>query len=420
MADMLKKLQRVFAAPVLAASVVAAGYGGLSAQAQEASGTVTIWVGSWWEPQVPIMQELWQADHPQITLDVQPLPINGYLDKFTAAALGGAPPDIIDVDSTWVSTVAALGLLQPLDDVAADLDVADISPAIWAASGFKGVQYAIPARGGPEVWYYNKTVFDKAGVPYPTANWTHDDLVDIARALTIPGEQYGIGVPADASDPSNVQSLFSPILWHFGGGFLTPDHSAPAINSPESVRAITYWSDFYLKYKASPEGTPNFTTTRDLFPLFEANKLGLIVSSSNTFDALLQRPHVSWGVVTAPDKINRAGGWTMGIPVGAQNPEAAKVFLLWLARPEIQAKVMNRFPANLTSRTLPPWNDPKFDIFREAEADARALPAVAGWFQIQTAVIAELQKILVGQLTPQEAADAAAEQIADIIAANPQ
>ena len=151
-----------------------------------------------------MMQELWKKDHPNITLDVQPLPINGYLDKFTAAALGGAPPDIVDLDSTWVSTVAAQGLLQPLDDVVDKINVADMSPAVWTASDYNGVQYAIPNRGGPGVWYYNKTVFDKAGVPYPTHGWTYDDFLDIAKKLTIPGEQYGVGVPADASDPSNV------------------------------------------------------------------------------------------------------------------------------------------------------------------------------------------------------------------------
>jgi multiple sugar transport system substrate-binding protein len=406
-------------APILAASLLAAGQAVPSAEAEDASGTVTIWVGSWWEPQVPIMQDLWKPDHPNLTLDVQPLPINGYLDKFTAAALGGSPPDIVDLDSTWVSTVAALGLLQPLGDVAEKINVADISPAIWAASGYDGTQYAIPARGGPEVWYYNKTVFDRAGVPYPTPDWTHVDLVRIAQALTIPGQQYGIGVPADASDPSNVLSLFCPILWSFGGDFLTPDHKAPAINNAKSVQAITYWSDFYLKYHAAPEGTPNFTTTRDIFPLFVADKVGMLESSSNTFDALLKQPQVKWGAVTAPDKINRAGGWTMGVPVGAKNPEGAKVFLEWLAQPTIQAKVMNRFPASLTARTLPPWNDPKFDIFKQAEADARAVPSVAGWFQIQTAVITELQKILVGEKTPQQAADDAAGKIEEIIAANP-
>ena len=53
---------RIIAAPALAAALIAAGSGSLSAQP---SGSVTIWVGSWWEPQVPIMQEMWKAEHPR-------------------------------------------------------------------------------------------------------------------------------------------------------------------------------------------------------------------------------------------------------------------------------------------------------------------------------------------------------------------
>lgn len=402
----------------LGATTVALAAPGAWAQASKPKGTVTIWVGSWWQPQVELTQKLWAKEFPDAKLAFEPLPINGYLDKFTTSALGGTPPDVIDLDTTWVSTAAGKGLLQPLDDLMKQVDVADISPAPLSAGKFKGVQYALPARGGPEVFYYNKTVFDRAGVPYPTDSWTHDDLVTIAQKLTIKGEQYGIGVPADLSDPSNVLSLFCPMLWFFGGDFLTPDGKAPAINSPASVKAITYWSDFYVKYGASPEGTPNFSTTRDLMPLFEANKVGLISSSSNTFDALLQKPNVKWGAVLAPDKINRAGGWTMGVPVGAKNAEGAKAFIRWMMIPEIQAQVMNRFPASIKARKLPPWNDPKWDIFNKADPDGRAVPVVAGWFEMQTAVLTNLQKVLVKQLTPQQAADAAAAEIKKIIADN--
>jgi multiple sugar transport system substrate-binding protein len=406
-----RRLHSMLAGATLAAAIAAAG----SAQA---AGTVTIWVGSWWDTQVPILQEMWKADHADITLDVQPLPINGYLDKFTAASLGGSPPDVIDLDSTWVSTAAAQGLLEPLDDVVKQINVADMAPAVWKASAYDGKQYAIPNRGGPGVWYYNKTVFDKAGVPYPQDGWTYKDFLAIVQKLTIPGQQYGVGVPADASDPSNVMSMFAPVLWAFGGDFLTPDNTKAAINSPKSIEAITFWSDLYLKYKVTPEGTPNFTTTRDIQPLFEANKVGLLTSSSNTFDALLKKPEIKWGVVTSPDKVNRGGGWTMGVPVGAKNPADAETFLVWLNKPENQAKVMNRWPANKKSLLLPPWNDPKYEVFRAAEPDARSVPSVAAWFQMQDAVITNLQKILVGQSTVQQAADAAADKINQIIAEN--
>src|SRR6218665_3206350 len=98
---------------VAAAALMVAATGAASAQ----SNSITIWVGSWWEPQIPVAQELWAKDHPDVSLNIQALPVNGYLDKSTAAALGGSPPDVVDIDTTWVSTVAAQGLLQPLDDL---------------------------------------------------------------------------------------------------------------------------------------------------------------------------------------------------------------------------------------------------------------------------------------------------------------
>jgi len=412
-----RKISISFGAIAASALIPGISISNVSAQTNP-SGSLTVWVGSWWAPQIPVASKLWNAQYPNVKLNIEALPINGYLDKYIATALGGSPPDIVDVDSTWVSTVASKGLFQKLDDLEKELDIADIDKAMLSASRFKNSLYAVPNRGGPEVYYYNKTVFDKAKVAYPQANWTHDDVVRIAKALTIKGDQYGMGVPADASDPSNVLSLFCPILWHHGGEFLNKDNTAPAINSPEAVKAITYWSNFYLKDGSAPQGTPNFSTTRDLFPLFTANKLGLISSSSNTFDALLNTPNVKWGAVLSPDKVNRAGGWTMGIPVGAKNTANAKLFLKWLSKPEIQAVVMNRYPSSLKARKLAPWNDPKWDIFTTAAPFSRSVPVVAGWFEMQTAIIAALQKVLVKQATPQQAADEAAAKIKIIIAEN--
>ena len=60
--------------------------------------------------------------------------------------------------------------------------MADISPAVWMASRFKGVQYAIPPASGPGIYYYNKTVFDRAGVPYPGNDWTYDDFLESSKS----------------------------------------------------------------------------------------------------------------------------------------------------------------------------------------------------------------------------------------------
>jgi len=103
-----------------------------------------------------------------------------------------------------------------------------------------------------------------------------------------------------------------------------------------------------------PQGTPNFSTTRDLLPLFEANKLGMVLGSSNIIDEFSKHPELKWGAVLSPSKVNRFGGWTMGVPVGAKNSAVARVFLLWLAKPENMGKLMNRTPARLSVYNAPP------------------------------------------------------------------
>ena len=407
------------AAPLLVTALLAVLWGGpgVGPRASWAAEkpAVTVWVGSWWNSQVPLIMERWTKDHPEITLKIEPLPINGYLDKFIASVLAGTPPDVIDLDGTWVSTVAAKSLLQPLDSLTANLDVKDFVPSIWAASHYHGVLYAIPNRAGALFLIYNKTVFDNARVPYPHNGWNYNDMLRIARRLTIPG-QYGVGIAADASDPSNVMDFLASMIWGHGGDFLNATDTEAVINAPKSVAGLAYWAELYTKYHVTPPGTPNFSTTRDLLPLFEANKVGMIPGGSNTIDEFSKHPDVRWGAVLLPDKINRSGGWTMGVPAGAKDPKSAQVFLLWFTKPENLGAFMNRTPSRLSVYRTAPWNSPKWALFAEALKDARALPSVANWFSIEMVVINEAQKILVGQLTPQQAADAMAAQIDAILA----
>lgn len=411
------------ALPLAAVLATAACSGGGAASGssidkrEEASGPVTVWVGSWWESEIPKIKQAWEKDHPGIELTIEALPVNGYLDKFTAASLGGTPPDAVALDSSWISTVAAKGLLEPLDKYTADLPKDDFLPAIWDSSHYKDNMYAIPDRGESGVYFYNKTVFDAAGVTYPTDSWTHDDMLDIAKKLTIPGKQYGIGLPADVSDPSGVTSVFDPILWSSGGEYLNEDNTKAAINSPEGVRAVTYWSEIYTKYHAAPEGSPNFSMTRDIAPMFEANQVGLIGGSSNTFDQLSKNANLRWGTVLSPDGgINRGGGWAFGVPTGAKNAAAALEFVKWYTEPANLGTLANRMPSRKSAREFKPWNDPKYAVFAKSAPMSKAEPRVDNWAQIQTVVITELQKVLIGHQSPQQAAAAMELQINTILA----
>lgn len=417
-----RRMITVLAALVtIALSAAGCSGGGTSSNSSKStgdpSGAMTVWVGSWWQDQVPKIEAAWKEAHPEITLTIEPLPINGYPDKFTAAALGGDPPDIVDLDATMVSTAAAKNLLTPLDDVVKKVDVKDYAVGIWQSSQYKGVQYALPDRASSTIYYYNKTAFDKAGVAYPTNDWTYPEFLDTVKKLTIPG-QYGVGLAADLSDPSNAMDFLAASVWGHGGSFINDEGTKSTINSPESVAGITYWTDLYTKYKVAPPGTPNFTTTRDLVPLFEANQVALVSSSSSSLAEFDKHPDLKYGTVMIPGQVNRSGGWTMAIPAGAKNPEAAKVFMLWFSDPKIMAEMMNRTPARISANAIPPWNDPKYAIFTKALEHSQALPSVSNWTEMQSEIITQVQKVLVGQVTPQQAADAAAAQMDAILARN--
>ena len=65
-----------------------------------------------------------------------------------------------------------------------------------------------------------------------------------------------------------------------------------------------------------------------------------------------------------------------------------------------------------------PWNEPQYKIFTEAAKTTRSIPPVAGWVDMQTALITNLQKGLIGQKTPQQVADESTKQMNAIIENN--
>ena len=385
--------------------------------AAKPKGPITIWVGSWWSTQVDTIQAAWKKVHPEIPLTIDLIPITGYQDKFTAAALGGTPPDIVDLDVAWLSSVASQHLLSPLTDLASKADVKDYAPGPWKASQYKGVQYAMPDRSSSTVAFYNKTMFDAAGLAYPTDNWTFADMLKDAQKLTNASKnQYGMGVSADLSDPQNAMDLLADTIWGHGGDFLNAAQTKATINSAKSIAGIQYWADLYTKYKVAPPGTPGFATTRDIVPLFEANQVGIFIGGSNNLPTLDADTSVKYGTVLSPGKVNISDGYTMAVPVGAKNPAAAKVFIQWFDQPTVMAKMMNRTPSRLSALAMPPWNVPEYKVFNNALSYAKTLPTVGTWAQMQTDIITDAQKILVGQSTAKAAANLMESQMNALLA----
>jgi multiple sugar transport system substrate-binding protein len=377
--------------------------------------TVTVWLGSWYKDQIPVIVEAYKKSKPERILQIEPLPINGYLDKAIAATIGGNPPDLLDLDAVMIASMAGKNLLQPWDEYIKDLDIKDFASGIWSAGVLNGKVYALPNRNASTVYFYNKTMFDKAGIPYPKEDWTYNDMLEIAKKLTVPGKQYGVGIAASLSDPANVMSSFAPVLWAFGGNFLDTTNTRSLLSEPNSVKAIKYWSELYTKHKVVPEGSVNYSITKDVVPMFVNNKIAMFPGSSAQFSMLKEHKDLKSGVVVCPEKWNRGGGWSFTVPTGAKHAQEAREFALWFVQPENLGRLAIREPARKSAMNIPPWNSEEFKPLVVASAYSRLTPIVPQWNDIQNMIITELQKILLGVKTPEQGAKDMADQADNIL-----
>lgn len=112
--------------------------------------------------------------YPGIKVIIDGVPYPELLAKSLLDATGPEPTyDIIIADDPWIPQLAEAGVLLDLKKDAAQwtdagYDWDDFNAAPLAASEWKGVQYGVPLRSNLLMMFYNKSLYDKAGVPHPT------------------------------------------------------------------------------------------------------------------------------------------------------------------------------------------------------------------------------------------------------------
>ena len=101
--------------------------------------------------------------------------------------------------------------------------------------------------------FYNKTVFDECGVPYPTADWTWDDMFEAAKKLTLYKEVNGRKI----SIQKGLYVMETPYIfaWMFGGSVYSEDGKRCVINSEKAKMGMRYWETLRMKAKVIPSAS---------------------------------------------------------------------------------------------------------------------------------------------------------------------
>ena len=263
----MKKALAILMAMVLLCTTVFAG-GATAAAADNVEIHYAYWASM--DEYYEQCKAAFEAAHPGITIVLEHTSWGEYWTKLEAAATGGSVADVFQMNGVNITKYADGGILLPIDDyiAASEVDLANYPEAMNNMYNFNGTQYGIAMDYDTTGLWYNKALFDKAGVAYPTSDWTWDDLAAAAKALT--GVEDGVyGIAAGYSD----QQGFYNTCFAEGGWFV--DGEKFGFNEPGTRAGIQCWADL-MKEGVSPSELS--LEENEGYLQFMAGKLAMIFS----------------------------------------------------------------------------------------------------------------------------------------------
>ena len=252
-------------------------------------------------------QRLWaefDANHPEFELDVLFTP-ERWMDKLTARVAGGDIPDVVAGwcgDHYQFLDAGMLLQLDPLIETDPSFRLEDYYPRLVEHyQNDEGNQIAIPWNYATEMFYYNKRLFDAAGLSYPDSTWTWDDVLEAAQALT--KDTNGDGVP-DVWGFSFRQRRIDAYVFAWGSDYMDEKAGKCLMDTPESITAHQFLADCLYKHQVSPTVTDMAGLAKGHRTLFISNKCAMLTDAEHgvfDFNPAMEAGEIEYDVTIIPE-----------------------------------------------------------------------------------------------------------------------
>jgi multiple sugar transport system substrate-binding protein len=250
-----------------------------------------------------------------------------YGNRILLCQAGGIAPDVMreGLDSSMAWTRRGLNL--PLDkyiDGPDGIQRDDFIPLLWSRLQIDGDTFGVPQDINILGLYYNKELFDKAGLAYPDSTWNWERFKAAADKLTIDTDHDGhpdqIGL-----DMAWGGSNFRPFLYQAGGRFWNDDGTKAEFDSPQAVKALTYYKSLMHSYSLSQSNQGRGGLGPDKF--FEQGKVAMFIDGSWRTPSLKKNaPKLRFGVAPLPrgeKACSVSGSCFWGVSSQTKHPDAA-------------------------------------------------------------------------------------------------
>jgi ABC-type glycerol-3-phosphate transport system substrate-binding protein len=314
----------------------------------EKEGKTEIKVAFWGAPDevniIGAIIDKWQKSHPDINVKLEHTPYRGYVDKLLTRIAGRSAPDIICTEVDLFVTFQSKGVLldiTPYVEKDTAVKIEDFYPRIIDRFTVGGRLYAIPRDTAPFACiYYNKRLFDEAGIPYPSDSWDVNDLLDAAKKLSV-------------VNPDGRMTRYGFYAWAWQnfvyafGGRLVDDVKGPtrcALDSEEALRGLRFYADLINKHRVHPSATAMANLAMGVQGMFMTERLAMFSSGIWETPGLRKINNFEWDVAMfprGPDGIRGfgTGGSGYSILKSTRHPDEAFLVLKALAGRDAQVEL---------------------------------------------------------------------------------
>jgi multiple sugar transport system substrate-binding protein len=382
----------------------------------------TIEFVQWWEPELPAgalrgIMDSFEAANPGIKVKLVSGPFSATHDQIVAGAASGTLSDVVGLDGAWVNELAKQGAIAPMDSLmdAAKFDRSQMADIIKV----DGKSYMFPLASFVYPVFVNLDIAKAAGVDKLPS--TRSEFADAAKKMTHADKnQYGWVLPLSLQVPNGAQNDVMSWVWASGQSMLKD--GKPNVDNEAVVSALTFIKSLNDAGVISPG--IDAKKEQDKLEEFVNGRVGMMIHSLALLNLMHQRnPNLKLDISALPAVDGYTGkpvlpyaAWGIGISNNSEHKAEAWKLVSYLTSPEVNGKLVtiaNAFPGNVNAKPDFSKSDPlfvkAFKIFQSGKIvnEFIGLPVAE---QLQRDMDVELQKMLDGQETPQQAAAATQKQ----------
>lgn len=312
--------------------------GSIQAVACDAPGqlTIRVWDEAWGEVIQASIDEYVTDYCPDAEVTVEIVPWGQYWDLLRTNAIAGDLPDVFNVSQDRFFFYGENGATLDLQPY---YDAAGVDTTLWGSGmvdpyrwGDEGHLHAGPVNWDTVVIYYNKDLFDAAGVEYPTNEWTWDDFAAAAEALTdAENDVYGAAVYSEyqAGYPNFIASAgVEPIV--------NAARTQCTLAEPASVETLTFLKGLYDAGYMPSVSVLGGSSATDSFNFWLAGRVAMVTNGSWNINTATEGATFNWDVVQLPrhpetersSSILHAVGYAAS--ANTANPDLAANFIIYL------------------------------------------------------------------------------------------